>query len=117
MAHMMSPSDELRSAATLIRLHADGVTSGPWKSEATVTHGHRVRTVDEASWIAWTGDYGEEKSARDADWIALMHPGVGTALAELLDTAAEYVGDDAVAHPTHLVRALAVARQINGGQP
>jgi hypothetical protein len=41
---------------------------------------------------------------------------LGGALADLLDTAAEYLADDAIAHPTHLVRALAVARQINGGQ-
>lgn len=41
---------------------------------------------------------------------------VGDLLADLLDTAAEYAVDDSPNHPTHIVRALAVARVINGGQ-
>lgn len=46
-----------------------------------------------------------------------MHPAVGRVLAELLETVAEYVDEDAVAHPTHVVRALATARAINRAQP
>jgi hypothetical protein len=41
---------------------------------------------------------------------------VAEPLAELLETAAEYISPDSVAHPTHVVRALAVARAILGTQ-
>jgi hypothetical protein len=46
-----------------------------------------------------------------------MHPDVGGALAELLDTAATYLdGHDGVAYPSHVVRAFTVARAILGTQ-
>ncbi|MGQ4393720.1 hypothetical protein ACN6K5_003505 [Streptomyces violaceoruber] len=125
---LLTPAEELRSAALYIRRHADGVTPGPWKSEAGVALGHRVGTVDETNWVAWTGENGEEHSARDADWIALFHPMVGLGIADWLE-------NTAVLHtPRHhndvpvgcccgagdfpcndLRHALAVARQINGG--
>ena len=86
---LMTPAEELRSAAEMIRRHATDVTAGPWKSEASVAHGHRVGTTNDTSWVAWTGEHREENSAQDADWIALLHPGVGLALAKLLDDCAE----------------------------
>lgn len=107
----MTPAEELRIAAEYIRRHADGVTPRPWKSEATRAHGHRVGTADGSNWVAWTGEHGEDNSARDADWIALMHPGVGLALAKWLESAAEdaeQIGPDP--------HALAVARQFLGGE-
>src|SRR4051812_12777522 len=85
----LTQTDELRNAAVLIRDHATGVTPGPWKAETHPAHGHRVSTADDTSWVAWTGEHNEENSDRDASWIALLHPGVGAALAKLLDDCAE----------------------------
>lgn len=45
-----------------------------------------------------------------------LAPVVADALAELLDCEADYADDTSPSHPTHLVRALAVARAINGEQ-
>jgi hypothetical protein len=118
---LLTPADELRAAAHLIRRHADGVTPGPWKSEASVQYGHRVGAADNSAWVARTGDRDEEHSARDADWIALMHPVLGAALAEWLDGTAATVeavsrkipeGADERDH--WLAPALAVARAVNG---
>lgn len=46
-----------------------------------------------------------------------LHPNVATELAELLTAEIDYLADRAVAHPTHLTRALAVARAILGPTP
>lgn len=73
----MTPSQELRAAATKLRP----------SSPAVAAHTVAVR----------------------------ISPAAAEALADLLDTAAEYVADDSPSHPTHLVRALAVARAILGG--
>ncbi|WP_052479815.1 hypothetical protein [Streptomyces sp. NBRC 110035] len=42
-----------------------------------------------------------------------LHPTVAARLAELLVSEIDYLADGSVAHPTHLTRALAVARAIN----
>ncbi|MDX5569525.1 hypothetical protein PYK79_48400 [Streptomyces sp. ID05-04B] len=137
----MTPADEIReAAATLHKLTADA-TPGPWlrplntRYKATVTgplpegeRGSWIGGVDpetgerERCTIAmvptWSnGRHSRQRGGRDLEYIAAMDPGVGAALAELLDTAAEYVADDSPTHPTHVVHALAVARAINGGQP
>ena len=46
-----------------------------------------------------------------------LHPSVAGALAELLTAEVDYLTDDAVAHPTHLTHALAVARAVNETEP
>ncbi|MDW4900629.1 hypothetical protein RB625_19660 [Streptomyces californicus] len=48
-----------------------------------------------------------------SEHAALMGPGAGLALAALLESAAEYYAPGP-AHPTHVVHALAVARQLLG---
>lgn len=136
----MTPADELRTAAATIRKLAADATPGPWQRplntryKATVTgalpEGERGSWIDgtdpttgerEQCTVAmiptWSnGRHSRQRGGRDLEYIAAMHPAVGEAVAELLDTTAEYVAQDAVAHPTHLVRALAVARAINGGE-
>lgn len=115
---MSTAADELRVAARVLRaLLADReLTPGPWLS------------MDRGDRLLWNGEGAEDEApvyvvdepmsnGANADYIAVMHPDVGHALVELLDTAADYVADDSPTHPTHVVRALAVARQINGGQP
>lgn len=114
----MTAADELRAAARTLRaLLADRqLTPGPWLS------------MDRGDRVLWNGEGAEDLPPRyvvdepmsngaNADYIAAMHPDVGHALADWLETAAEYVADDSPTHPTHVVRALAVARAILGDQP
>ncbi|MFD5675575.1 hypothetical protein, partial [Streptomyces sp. NPDC127040] len=60
-----------------------------------------------------------ERGEDDAAFIAAMHPGIGTVLAELLDDHAARL--DATTHPgwqdSMAGPALAVARAILGSQP
>jgi hypothetical protein len=53
----------------------------------------------------------QERGEDDAAWIALMHPGVGLALADWLDDAAEGDAQGEINPYT-----LAVARQFLGGE-
>jgi hypothetical protein len=120
-----TPADELRGAAEKLRSLATDATPGPWRQHdthlgqygyaATVLSGEGNDT-DLRAWLPSMSQEPWDETRNvwpDAQYIAAMHPGVGAALAELLETAAEYVADDSPTHPTHLVRALAVARAIN----
>lgn len=108
----MTPADLLRAAATKLReaanLHGD---PGPW----IVKQGNgflRVGPPGRPAGKGWRSSAGADlpEERRDtAEYIALMHPGVGTALADWLDSAAEdaeQIGPDP--------RALATARAILG---
>lgn len=113
---MTAPLAELRTAATRLRarLADPELTPGPWLS---LDHGGR---------LLYDGPGADERppvyvvdepmsNGANAGYIELMHPGVGAPLAELLETAATYLdGHDGVAYPSHVTRALAVARAING---
>jgi hypothetical protein len=135
----VTPASELRTAAAKLRtLLADRqLTPGPWLS------------MDRGDRVLWDGPGAEDLPPRyvvdepmsngaNADWIAAMHPGVGTALADWLEheaaghEAVQGVGDVTAelinvqleqteygAQITHstLPQALAVARAINGDQP
>lgn len=127
------PVAELRAAAAKIRKLIADATPGPWQRplntryKATVTgalpEGERGGFLDgidpatgrrEQCTVAtipiWSnGRHSRQRGGRDLEYIAAMHPGVGEALADWLDSAvvdAEQIGVD--------YRALAVARQING---
>lgn len=104
---MTTPADQLRTAAEKLR-HLAGIASpGPWRTTGAGDHGWTV-SMPSSGLAIETED--SEQGAVDADYIAAMHPGVGTALADWLDSAAvdaEQIGAD------H--RALAVARLINTG--
>ena len=120
MTEQTTPADELRAAADKLRTLAAAVPPQPWTDDGIGDYGFTVAMgqfgLNSNGFVLDTRDDSEQGRSLAA-YIAVMHPGVGAALAELLDTAAEYLADDAIAHPTHLVRALAVARKINGGQP
>lgn len=117
-----SPAATLTAAATLLRKRAIAATQGPWvpsivrSPRATVTSGiysHAHPAGSAASEVAAAGRKGREcggvANPDNAEYIALMHPDVGLALAEWLGDAAE--GDE---HGEHNPYALAVARQILG---
>jgi hypothetical protein len=130
----VTPAEELRAAAEKIRKLAAEATPPPWTWQRWHSDTCPADCNDPTCFLLIVGSpHGpvgdadvdrdvfaversvQERGEGDAAYIAAMHPGVGEALAELLDTAADYVADDSPNHPTHLVRALAVARAILGG--
>lgn len=141
MSSDATPAEELRAAAVRLRKIAADATPGPWQRplntryKATVTG--PLPEGERGTWIGgnhpdtgereqctvamvptWSnGKHSRQRGGRDLEYIAAMHPAVGLALAELLDTAAEYVAEGAMACPTHLVRALAVGRALTPPVP
>lgn len=123
----MTPAEELRAAAKVMRERAQAASPGPWE-----TCGRGVEQT--------AGDYadvlGQEVSClsycyggapigpkqADADYIASMHPGIALAIADWLDEeAAEYEALDAGAQAFlagdkggDVAPAIAVARTYLG---
>ena len=125
-----TPADLLRAAATNLREAATAATPGPWTWNRWHSDDCKPACNDPACFLMIVGSskYGvvgdtntdkpevfyversvQERGEGDAQYIALMHPGVGTALADWLDSAAEdaeQIGPDP--------HALAVARSVLG---
>jgi hypothetical protein len=104
-----TPTETLTAAATLLRKQVKAATDGPW-----IVHQAngflRVDNDRDTTREAWTVKSGAdlaEENRDTAEYIALMHPDVGLALADWLNDAAE--GDD---HGEHNPYALAVARLL-----
>lgn len=112
----MSPVDDLREAARLLRERAEAATKGPW----TVQH-----AGDSMSFVVWSESpdiewryqrevmtvHSPDPEWADCTYIASMHPLVGLALADLLDGYANvppFAGWGAV----HGKRLVALARAI-----
>nr|WTC12470.1 hypothetical protein OHA15_33525 [Streptomyces anthocyanicus] len=126
---------ELRNAAAKLRKHVKHATAGPWvtssvwspratSTSAVYSHAHPTGTVESevvASGRIKSG-YGGIRQPWNAEYIALMQPAVGAALASLLEAEADIVAscvaqastdEDGVYLGTgHLVD---IARLINGG--
>ena len=117
-APAVTPVDELRAAAALLEERAQAATPGPWLAEHHKDHGHRVGTVDQTDWVAWTGEHGEDGSFEDARFVAVMHPGVGISLAKLFQKTADHMqfGTDSPHHPA-IDAVTDVARALLGGAP
>ncbi|MBT2429415.1 hypothetical protein J7F02_28315 [Streptomyces sp. ISL-112] len=118
------PADQLRAAAEKLREAAQAATPGPWRRH-TASYPHLVLQglvnvpPSEADGMISTNLAVDE--AADATHIALMHPGVGLALAAWLDVAADHARqgfmccDDGPDRCSEVVTpALAVARQLLG---
>jgi hypothetical protein len=126
---------ELRDAAAKLRKHVKHATDGPWvtssvwspdavSTSAVYSHAHPTGTVDSevvASGRIKSG-YGGIRQPWNAEYIALMQPAVGAALAELLDIKATVVaariaedGTDEYAADFGTGHLLDIARLINGG--
>ena len=111
------PAAELRAAANLLResaLNARRVLPEPWTISRGPTDGGGV-IYAENGWIVADRSCDEPGDSVDLPYIALMHPGVGEPLAAWLDSTADYYRPGTT-HPTHVVRALAVARALLGGE-
>lgn len=112
------PAAELRAAAQLLREHAAAATPGPWRTRGdypeTVYSDTASGIVDVIAGSRWGGEASVFDNEHDAAWIAVMHPGIGEALADWLDATADYC-TVSITHPTHVARAMAVARALLGG--
>ena len=123
----MTPAEELRTAAKLMRERVQGATAGPW----TVREEHGrdiadegwsdVRVVRPGAGVAITylsnvleGSPHEDNAA----YIASMHPGVALAVADWLDSVTDrWIGVPAgpsEPEPEDFDAALAVARAYLG---
>ena len=117
---MTTPADELRTAADRLRKLAGQASEAPWTTQWNAQEYELIspsRPYPIAEWtyaIVTTEPAASLQRAEcdtaNADYIAAMHPGVGTALADWLDSEAD--------HGNNLdPAALTLARRINGGQP
>jgi len=88
--------ETIRRAAKLMRERAQAATPGPWRAAkgdfAGVTYPCILTAAgdpaDPETWLMATGTAGSRQEP-DATHAASMHPGVGLALAEWLDAAAQ----------------------------
>jgi hypothetical protein len=131
-----TPTSEIRAAVAKLRKHVKHATAGPWvtssvwspratSTSAVYSHAHPTGTVDSevvASGRIKSG-YGGIREPWNAEYIALMQPAVGAALAAWLDLEADVIEaraaeDGSYEHAVSLAgdHALAIARQINGPQ-
>ncbi|MEU2924141.1 hypothetical protein ABZ636_03640 [Streptomyces sp. NPDC007251] len=130
-----SPVAELRAAVAKLRKHVKHATDGPWvtstvwspratATSAVYSHAHPTGTVESevvASGKIRSG-YGGIREPWNAEYIALMQPAVGKALADWLELEADVIeariiedGSDEFAVDLGQDHALIVARLINGG--
>ncbi|WP_435215818.1 hypothetical protein [Streptomyces sp. bgisy034] len=131
---MLTPVAELRAAVAKLRKHVKHATDGPWvtssvwspratATSAVYSHAHPAGSVDSevvASGRIKSG-YGGIREPWNAEYIALMQPAVGAALADWLHLVADIVearaaqdGTDEWALDIEGDHALIVARLING---
>lgn len=104
-----SPADTIRRAATVLRERAQAAhwaSPSPW----AVTDEHVVRCADRMI-VADRSDTDHPAERADLPYIATVHPGVGLALADWLDSAAERWDTIRAYEGIH---ALAVARTVLG---
>ncbi|MEU9670367.1 hypothetical protein AB0E25_33300 [Streptomyces bobili] len=116
----MTPADELRTAATKIRTTCDAASPGPWTiakvppfTMPLLMSRYEETPDDEDVLIVGNIDVEPEDQAV----VQMLHPGVGAALADWLDTAAEYADKwppDHQANSPFRQGALAVARAVLG---
>jgi hypothetical protein len=77
----VSGADLLRRAAEALRTHAQAATAGPWNADPAEIYGDTI-----ATWVAESLNGSlPDAGAANSRFIALMHPGVALALADLLD--------------------------------
>ncbi|MER7053388.1 hypothetical protein [Streptomyces sp. NPDC000351] len=134
MTKKVSLDTELRNAAAKLRKHVKHATDGPWvtssvwspratSTSAIYSHAHPAGSVDSevvASGKIRSG-YGGIRQPWNAEYIALMQPAVGAALAALLEVEADVVaarisqdGTDEYAADFGTGHLVDIARLING---
>lgn len=129
---MTTPADELRAAAARLRALAADATPGPWFAHRPEPRhwgdaDHDAELVGGGKPLAVLN--AEYNGALNADYAAAMHPGVGKALADMLEAISYTPDDDSLEDPDSdrhdgcdttvcaPAAALVVARLINQEQP
>jgi hypothetical protein len=133
-AKQASPLADLRAAVAKLRKHVKHATDSPWHTSsvwspratctsAVYSHAHPAGSVESevvASGRIRSG-YGGIRQPWNAEYIALMQPAVGAALANWLELVADIVeariaqdGTDEYAVDLEGDNALTIARLING---
>jgi hypothetical protein len=93
----LTPADELRAAAQLMRGRAGKATPGPWSAMVLGSEGYLVLKANST-----VRDRGKHRVGRfglkdwdsdkaDAEYVASMGPDVAVALADALDAAADWL--------------------------
>lgn len=112
----MSAAAELRTAASKLRELAEGATPGPWDWEPAIPSQLGAQHDAGLTSPSCRLTAGHDIWIRDAVYIAAMHPLVGLALADLLDSLAddaEQSIDDRAAYGAPPRDELVLARLIN----
>jgi len=108
-------ADLLRRAAVKLREHAEAASKGSWNNDGWEIYAGQPGI--RADWIGETCAGEADQDAANGDYVALMHPPVALALAELLETVAGiWVPEHALAHYTARKQVqeqtAAIAREI-----
>lgn len=118
-----SALDDLREAAELLRTRAEAATRGPWQraadhpaaSDQYPANGFGYWSGEYARCVSYSGTGDGVEADLDAIYIVTVHPGVGLALARLLDEHADSVEEDGGQVVTSAVdQAVELARLILG---
>lgn len=108
----MTPAQELREAARLIRERAQAASAAPWCVRVLPARTTGTLHPSPAQYMVIAGPVNVANAGEpDAPFIAAMHPGVALALADWLDRTA---ADDEFGEVTGFDEALAVARAYLG---
>jgi len=118
-----NPADTLTAAAKLLRSAINSIPPNSWDERPWHVETCMGGRKDDCPCIVAQGTHGrgtppveyvaDAETPEYARYIALMHPGVGLALADWLETAATYY-TPGVHHPTHVTRAYQLARVLLG---
>jgi len=113
----MSATDELRQAAQTLRERAAQATTGPWTPEYSKPSGHVVLDPGSRNALDSVARATHYRDSSDARYIATMLPGVGLALADLLEEALADFRDMGSYETCTSIGSAAreIARLINGG--
>jgi hypothetical protein len=88
----MTPAEELRAAAKLMREGAEAASPGPWHQLCMGSEGCSVINdghLRERKHVSFSGRKEWKADHADAEYIASMHPLVALAVADWLDAEAE----------------------------
>lgn len=108
----MTAAHELRTAAQKIRALAKAISTPDERDQVFHADG-----TDVTQGRTGLYDVATTQTPELADYIAAMHPGVGTALVAWLESWTGIEMYEAGSLPEDARHALAVARQINGSTP
>lgn len=120
----LSPSEILTAAAKLLREQAGNaqhISPAPWTVDREGAYGTGVVLAKDGATIIADRSCDDHEDAIDLPYIALVHPGVGLALADWLEATAldpdlEREHDGCDRQICASAAALAVARQLLGGE-